>query len=59
LSPLPASGEGIKGWGAMTVEITTNYADMISLVAKMPQLRRSYLAIDNFYPYDWRAKSWE
>ena len=29
LSPLPASGEGIKGWGAMTVEIITNYANMI------------------------------
>ncbi len=24
LSPLPASGEGIKGWGAVTVGIITN-----------------------------------
>ncbi len=29
LSPLPACGEGIKGWGAMTVVSITNYADMI------------------------------
>jgi hypothetical protein len=21
--------------------------------------RRLYFAIDNFYPHDWRAKSWE
>ncbi|PHM11419.1 hypothetical protein CK516_02625 [Nostoc sp. 'Peltigera malacea cyanobiont' DB3992] len=30
MSPLPKSGEGIKGWGAMTVVSITNYADMIS-----------------------------
>lgn len=28
-SPLAASKEGIKEWGAMTVEIITNYPDMI------------------------------
>ncbi len=33
LSPLPACGEGIKGWGAVwgavTVGIITNYPDLI------------------------------
>jgi hypothetical protein len=29
--PLPARGEGIKGWGAMTVGNITNYPNLILL----------------------------